>query len=355
MTSEILFRDIQEIEQNLGVMIEELKGTTLLLTGAYGMIASYIVYLCAYLNNYKSYGIKLIVIVRSREKFLKKFVGVNLGFVEILENNLSSNVEYDGDIDYIIHAASLASPQHYAVRPIEVFMPNVFGTKFLLDLAVKKNIRSFLLFSTGDVYGFPPQKEFIDESDYGVMDPLDIHSCYSESKRMAETICKSYLQQKNVPVKIARIWHTYAPSMDIENDPRVFASFVKNIVNNEDIVMYSDGSSKRCFTYITDAIAGYLTIMLKGKNGEAYNVCNTSQVLRMDELANILVNIKPELNLKVVKKQRDSGESYTENNLAPKLYPTPCNNKLQSLGWKPYVEVSNGFERVIDYLYNRQS
>ena len=286
---------------------------------------------------------------------MKKFSEINLDFVEILEYDLSSSIDYSKSIDYIIHAASLASPQYYAVVPIEVFMPNVFGTKFLLDLAEKKKVKSFLLFSTGDVYGYPPSKEYIDERDYGVIDPLDIHSCYSESKRMAETICKSYLQQKNIPVKIARIWHTYAPTMDIQNDPRVFASFVKNILNNEDIIMYSDGLSKRCFTYITDAISGYFTIMLNGKNGEAYNVCNTSQVLRIDELANILVKIRPELDLKVVKKLRDKRESYTENNLAPKVYPIPSNNKLQSLGWKLGIDVISGFKRVIDYLSNRQN
>lgn len=351
MISEILLHDMQEIECNIDGFSEELRGTTILLTGAYGMLASYIVYLCSYLNYYRTFNIKLVVMVRSREKFLRKFSGLNLEFVEIVENDFSSSVDYNGNIDYIIHAASLASPQHYAVRPIEVFMPNIFGTKFLLDLAVKKNVKSFLLFSTGDIYGLPPKKDIIYESDYGVMDPLDIHSCYSESKRMAETICKCYFQQKKVPVRIARIWHTYAPSMDIQNDPRVFASFVKNIVNNENIVMYSDGSTKRCFTYITDAIVGYLTIMLKGEIGNAYNVCNTSQVLRMDELANLLVKIKPELNLKVVKKQRSISESYTENNLAPKIYPAPGNDKLMSLGWKPCVDVTEGFKRVLNYLY----
>lgn len=109
-------------------------------------------------------------------------------------------------------------------------MPNVIGTYHLLNLATEKKVKGFLLFSTGDIYG-TIDKKVITEDDYGVMDTLDIHNCYSESKRMAETMCKSFFVQYHVPIKIARIAHTYAPTMDIDHDPRVFASFVKNIIS----------------------------------------------------------------------------------------------------------------------------
>lgn len=113
------------------------------------------------------------------------------------------------------------------------------------------------MFSTSDIYGIVEGKNRIGENDYGAMDTLDIHNCYSESKRMAETMCKAWFQEKGVPTKIVRIWHTYAPTMNVESDPRVFASFVKDIVNGKDIIMKSDGSVKRSFCYISDAIAGY--------------------------------------------------------------------------------------------------
>ena len=189
----------------------------------------------------------------------------------------------------------------------------------------------------------------INEEAYGKMDTLDIHNCYSESKRMAETMCKAFNVQYGVHTKIARIAHTYAPTMDIENDPRVFASFVKNIVYGQDIVMKSDGSGKRSFCYITDAIAGYFTILFEGIDGEAYNVCNTSQFVSVKELAEILVSLYREKNLKVIMEERKKAEHYTENSLLVGCDNIPDNSKLMKLGWNASVDIKEGFKRVIDY------
>ena len=167
---------------------------------------------------------------------------------------------------------------------------------------------------------------------------------------MAETMCKAYQVQYGVPVKIARIAHTYAPTMNIENDPRVFSSFVNNIVENRNIEMKSDGSGKRSFCYITDAVAAYFTILLHGTSGEAYNVCNTSQYISVVELAECLVNLYPEKRLKVIRKQRDKSEHYTENTLLVGKTNIPDNTKLKQLGWEPRVDIKDGFKRVINYL-----
>lgn len=204
------------------------------------------------------------------------------------------------------------------------------------------------MFSTGDIYG-TIDKKVITEDDYGVMDTLDIHNCYSESKRMAETMCKSFFVQYHVPIKIARIAHTYAPTMDIDHDPRVFASFVKNIISGEDIVMKSDGKGKRSFCYITDAVAGYFMILLNGQAGEAYNVCNTSQFVSIADLAETLVSLYPEKNLKVIRKERDASEHYTENVLLAGKECVPSNRKLENLGWKAKVSIEDGFDRVIRF------
>lgn len=171
----------------------------------------------------------------------------------------------------------------------------------MLQLAREKKTESYLLFSTGDVYrAVKVPAGLIDEETLGVMDTLDIHDCYSENKRMAETMCKAFYVQYGVPTKIAMIAHTYAPTMDIENDPRVFSSFVKNVVQGQNIVMKSNGLGKRCFCYITDAVVGYFTVLLKGQEGEAYNVCNTSQNISIRELADCLAALYPERNIHVL-------------------------------------------------------
>jgi nucleoside-diphosphate-sugar epimerase len=167
---------------------------------------------------------------------------------------------------------------------------------------------------------------------------------------MAETMCFSFYKEYEVPIKIARIAHTYSPTMNIDSDPRVFSSFVKNIIEKKNIVMYSDGKSKRCFTYITDAVAAYFKILLEGKSGEAYNVCNTEEFYSIRELAEMLVGLYPEYHLDVEYKQRSSSESYTENNLQSVKSFITDNGKLKGLGFDFKVTVKDGFKRVISFL-----
>lgn len=351
MTNPILLKDMEDIYTR-NVEWKKLNGKTVLLTGAYGMLASYVVYFLLYLKTQKNINVNLVAIVRNKEKFFDKFPGTKeMAAVQVIQNNLSEPLHINGKIDYIIHAASLASPQYYSVCPVDVLSPNILGTYYLLQLAREKRCSGFLLFSTCDVYGTPISRNgLIDENSYGSMDTLDIHNCYSESKRMAETICKSFQVQYNVPIKIARIAHTYAPTMDIEKDPRVFASFVKNIVFGQNIEMKSDGAGKRSFCYITDAIAGYFTILLNGEVGEAYNVCNTDQFVSIRELAECLTSLYPEKNLRVIRKERDKSEHYTENNLLIGCERVPNNEKLKKLGWNARIEIKEGFKRVIEYI-----
>ena len=334
-----------------------LNNKTVLLTGAYGMLASYITYFLYYLKNEKNIKVNLIAVVRSEEKFYKKFKNLkNIEQIHLVESDLKDILQVEENVDYIIHAASLASPQFYNVCPVDVLEPNTIGNYNLLNFAKDKSVKSYLLFSTGDVYGkLNTATGLIDEHVFGSLDTLDIHNCYSESKRMAETMCKAFYVQYNVPTKIARIAHTYAPTMDIENDPRVFASFVKNIVNHENIIMKSDGTGKRAFCYISDAVAGYFSILLDGENGEAYNVCNREQFISVRELADILAGLYPERNIEVVRKERCANENYTENSLLVGSESTLNDSKLKKLGWETRIDVRTGFDRVIRYIENEST
>lgn len=348
MSRDILSCDLDEI-YDCGCEWDKFSGKTILLTGAYGMLASYVTYFFIFLHEIKRIDVNLILLVRS-EKKLKKCIGnIRRDYIKVCYDSMNERIKIDGNIDFIIHAASLASPQHYATRPVDVLMPNTIGTYHLLRLAAEKKVSGFLLFSTGDIYGRVMSKGAVTECDYGVMDTLDIHNCYSESKRMAETMCYSFMSQFGVPVKIARIWHTYAPTMDEKNDPRVFASFVKNVVAGEDIVIKSDGTGKRTFCYITDAVCGFLKILLDGKNGEAYNVCNESQFVSILELAEIIAGLRPQRELRVIYKKRNEDENYVENTHMTGIEICPSSDKLKLLGWKPVIDLEMGFDRVLRY------
>lgn len=345
---EIIEKDLEEIYSR-NVPWEELNNKTVLITGAYGMLASYMVFMLMYLNEKKGINVKIIAQGRSEEKFRKRFGDIEkYPYLEMKISELDEDIPVKGELNYIVHAASLANPSVYGVCPIEVLKPNIIGNYYLLELATEKKTDGYLMFSSGDIYGTVAGVNKISEQDYGAMDPLDIHNCYSESKRMAETMCISWLREKDVPVKLARIWHTYAPTMDIDSDPRVFASFVKDIVEKRNIIMRSDGKAKRSFCYITDAVTAFFLILLHGTNGEAYNVCNTKEFCSISDLAGKLAGLYPELNLRVVKEMRNEEDTYLENSVA-NVTP-PDNSKLEKLGWKAEIDIQTGFKRVVDSM-----
>lgn len=346
MRRDIIGDDLREVYQR-DIPWGKLQDKTVLVTGAYGMLASYVVFMLMYLNEKAGMRVHIIAIVRSEEKLRERFGGmVGRSYFKAYVNGLDGPLDIKEDIDYVIHAASLASPQHYGVCPIDVLRPNVVGSYHLLELAARKDVDGYLLFSTGDVYGAVEGKDAITEGDYGGMDTLDIHNCYSEGKRMAETMCKAWLIQKGVPTKIVRVWHTYAPTMDVGGDPRVFASFVNDILHGRDIVMKSDGSAKRSFCYIADALAGFFLVLLCGEEGEAYNVCNTDEFCSIAELAEGLAGLYPELSLKVIRKGRGQDDVYVENSLAGDI--PPDNSKLRQLGWETKYDIRAGFRRVVE-------
>lgn len=351
MRKEIIEEDLRNIYVR-DIPWGKLEGSTILVTGAYGMLASYMVFMLLYLNECKGMHIRIICIVKSKEKFEKRFGSIDrFRGLEVYGGRLDERLDLQMDIDYIVHAASLASPHYYKVCPVEVLMPNVIGSYWLLKLAEKKNLSGYLLFSTGEVYGKVSGVGAVSEQDYGALDTLDIHSCYGESKRMAETMCKAWYCQKGIPVKIVRIWHTYAPTLDIHTDSRVFASFASDVIHRRDIAIKGNGNAKRSFCYIADAVAGYFLVLLRGACGEAYNVSNTKEFYSIYGLAQEIVNLYPELGLRVIKEKRAMDDNYLENRVANDI--PPDSSKLERLGWNAQYSVKDGFLRVIESFEER--
>ena len=336
-----------------GIDWNRLCGKTILVTGAYGMVASYFVFFLAYLNEQYGMGIRILAQGRSVAKMKARFGEIaTREYFTICQWNISEKIPELGTVHYLIHAASPANPRLYAVCPIEVAEPNTLGTYYLLEYAATHGTESFLFISSGDVYGnFGNDVYDITEESMGKVNPLDIHSCYSESKRMAETWCELFWHEKGTPIKIARLAHTYGPTMDVENDPRVFASFVKCVVNGQDIELFSDGSAKRPFSYIADAIAGMWLVLFYGKSGEAYNVCNSKEFMSIHSLAEKIAGLRPELGLKVIVKERERCDTYLENkdNQGNKM----SEQKLIDLGWRCEFDTMQGFQRVLRYILEK--
>lgn len=319
---------------------EKLDGKTVLVTGASGFIGSYIVNTLLVKGN-----TKVVALGRTREKLLKKFeVWQNNPNLKIIVQDVSEPIVCDEKVDYIIHAASQASPKFYGKDPVGTLKANTIGTCNLLELAKKNNVEKFLYFSTGSVYGnsndnTPPYTE-----DYtGNVDITDVRSCYAESKRMGETMCVCYSHQYGFPVNMIRISHTYGPGIPLD-DGRVFADFVGNIVRGENIVLNSDGSAKRSFVYISDMLRAMFRVLLTGENRNAYNIASEKETSIL-ELANTLTSLYPEKGLKLEFKEGIYVDGYIRAQSTRGNWAT---TKMQSLGWQQKIDVKTGFKRMIE-------
>ena len=250
-----------------------------------------------------------------------------------------------GDIDYVLHAASQASPRFYGSDPVGTLLPNTIGTAALLEaLRRSKSPKGFLFVSSSEVYGAVAGDATLSETCYGTVDPATVRACYAESKRMGETMCLAWHHQYGIPTFIVRPFHTYGPGLQA-NDGRVFADFVFNVLRNENIVMHSDGSARRAFCYASDAIAGFFCALLKGTPGQAYNVANPSGELSVVELAELLVGMYPDKRLTVERRYAPGTSGYIPSKYSRQV---PDVTRLSALGWTAQIAPPTGFGRMIE-------
>jgi nucleoside-diphosphate-sugar epimerase len=178
---------------------------------------------------------------------------------------------------------------------------------------------------------------------YGVINPLDIRSCYAESKRMGENICASWGHQYNLHTGIVRPFHTYGPGISLD-DGRVFADFIADFLLQRDMKITGNGSTKRVFCYITDAVTGFLTVLLKGKKGEAYNVANPEAEISVLNLAKLLASKSISHNLNVIYDPIPLNINYFKSNF---VKATPSIEKIMNIGWQPKIGLDEGFTRTL--------
>lgn len=335
----------EDLERIIGEDIswEKCREKTVLITGATGMIGMYMLRTLTLLNDSRGYGIRIIASLRNPAKLPEDVRGRE--DVAVLVHDVTKPFELEEDVDYVIHAASPASPLIMRDQPVETIAANTLGTFHTLSLARDKGAKGYLFISSREIYGQPYEgQEFFHEDTYGFVDQLNPRSCYSEGKKAAETMCVTFHEEYGLNAKIARLAHTYGPGMSIY-DGRVQADFLNNVYHREDIVLKSEGTAIRTYTYIADAVTGLWRILLDAPE-MVYNIGNEDGKVSIRELAEIMVGIYPERGLKLVFDIPEGGTKGT----APYTLGILSSEKLRAAGWKPRYSVRDGFARTLEYL-----
>ena len=249
-----------------------------------------------------------------------------------------------GTVDYVLHLASNTHPVQYATDPIGTITTNIIGLQNMLDFAIAHNAARFVFASSNEVYGENRgDVEMFDEHYCGYIDSNTLRAGYPESKRCGEALCQAYKSQKGLDVVIARFTRSYGPTM-LMSDTKAISQFIKKGVAGEDIVLKSAGTQNYSYTYMADAISGFLFLLLKGENGEAYNIADEASNIMLKDLARIIAEYAGK---KVVFEIPDAVEAAGYSKATKALLD---GSKLKKLGWKPRYVIKEGIERTMDVL-----
>lgn len=331
-------QDIEKFADSF-MLGNELKNCTFLITGATGLIGSTLIHCLLALGQ----SIKVIAPVRNKAKaeFILEDIARQITIIEC--DILSYDYTIVGRVDYIVHCAAPTASRFFIEKPVETFNIIVNGTRRLLEYSRNISIKGMVFLSSLEVYGEIHDDSIpVTEDMQGYLNPLNVRSSYPMAKRASENLCALYAKEYNIPVKIARLTQTTGAGI-AKNDNRVFTQFVRLAVNNQDIVLHTNGTSSRPYCYTTDAISAILYILLKGMSREAYNVANDETYISARGIVEYLQkNFFSTINVMI--DNRDN-ELY-----APETKQRLCTEKLKSLGWEPLISKYDMFNRLINYF-----
>lgn len=358
----VVTTDLDSIVSRLGPELARIAGKRLLIVGGGGFLGYYLVQTVVQYNRTATTPIDLLVYdswVRGVPEWLDALRGTP--HLTIDTHDVTNPVPADlGAAQFIIHAASIASPKYYRLYPIETMDANVNGLRNLLEYArAQQNgpapIEGFLFYSTSEIYG-DPQPEHIPtpETYRGNVSCTGPRACYDESKRYGETLCVNFAQRYGLPITIARPFNNYGPGLKI-TDARVLPDFARDMFAGRDIVMYSDGLPTRTFCYITDAIVGYYKVLVNGRPGESYNIGTETPEVSMRVLAERVVEISKRLfgyTGAVVFQKSDDSAYLTDN---PNRRCPVIDKARHELGYEPVVTFDDGLERALRWYAGNQA
>lgn len=352
MPSTVVAEDAARIAEDLGGLADRLAGRTVLVTGATGMVGSCVVDALLAIATRCDRPVRVLGLVRSADKARTVLAeALQRSEFELIVGDVSDPSCYaERAVDFIVHAASPATPAFFASDPVGVIRANTLGTFGVLESARRHGAHvSFI--STMEVYGQLPRADpgediVLTESDAGVINSLDLRSAYPESKRLAETLCLAYAAQYGVRSDIVRLSHTYGPGMAID-DARVQAEFIRKALDGEPIVLKSDGSMTRTYTYIADAAAAVMRVMLTAterRAPEAFNVADEASRTSIRRLAETVLAATDRPADDLVFDVADADKQMWSRTSGGTFLD--C-SRIRALGWAAHHQLADGIARTI--------
>lgn len=338
--SKIVNEDVKMIIDDIEVFTNSLENKHVLIVGGRGFLGNYFLKSVLEINKLLKQPAKIIVIDNLiTAKDTNKIEDSN---VEFIQADISEKPEIDGQINFIIHAASIASPPMYRKYPLKTVDVNYLGTRNLLELAREKKIQSMLYLSSSEIYGDPTIIP-TPESYWGYVSSVGPRACYDESKRLAETVSMLYYQQFGVPVKIARPFNVYGPYLNL-NDGRVIPDFMRNAMEKSHIVLHSDGTPTRSFCYVTDAMRAFFRILLMGQPGSIFNVGNDQEVSMKTLAENVMKSMNKKTSLRF---EESDDPNYTKDN--PQRRCPDLTKAKELIGYMPRISLEEGLKRLYSW------
>ena len=338
----VLEEDIKEIFESMESSIEKMYGKTVLITGAAGFLGRYFMSLLTYSNRLSNEK-PITIIALDNYITSGKPSGNNIlrndENVEWIVGDASIGSQLPNKFDYIIHTAGIASPEHYRANPLLTIDVTINVTKSLLERAKTDDSR-MLFFSSSEIYGDPFPEFVPTNEDYrGNVSTRGPRACYDESKRLGETLCWIYQTYFNVHVCVARPFNVYGPGM-MPKDYRVLPNFATQIAKKESLKIYGSGNQTRTFCYISDAIIGFMKILLDSKAPDVFNVGNPKPEVSMIELTEIIKKvIKDDFKVELI----DYPSTYPADE--PNRRCPDITRISENLGFQPKVSIEEGLAR----------
>lgn len=340
----------QELEEicREDLPFHKLKNKNILITGATGLIGSYLIDVLLKINIALQLSVSVSALCRDEVKAQRRFrhhlMDVNF---HIIQGNICEPIIVGEEWDYVIHCAGNNHPAVFAAKPVETMLISVLGTMNLLEQCKRqeKRIERFLFASTGEIYGEQVCQEEQGhlESDAGMVQTMNPRACYPEGKRAAETLCAAYHEEYGINTVIARLSYIYGPTFQ-ENSSKADVQFIKQAVAGKNIILKSAGTQFRSYTYIADAAVGILYILLKGEAGEAYNIANPNSQVTIRELAEKLAEIAG------VSIDWDNKEEAAKAGYSTMKEEILNASKLYKLGFTAKVDIEEGLKKTISVL-----